>query len=82
MKSDPQPSPRVMRELNRAIGEQGWSVTVAAHYLDLTRPSLSMVLNGHRALSVDLALAFERVLKLSARDLLMMQIDDEIERRR
>ena len=62
----------------RVTGDRDLSVTEAAALLGIGRPALSNVLNGNAGLSIPLALAIERHLGASARDLLILQLDEQI----
>ncbi len=54
------------------------TVTQAARRLDITRSALSNVLNGKAALSPALAIRIEEQFGLDARELLIIQLDQEI----
>jgi antitoxin HigA-1 len=56
----------------------GLSVTAAAAALGVTRPALSALLNGHAALSPDMALRVEKAFGLQMDTLLRMQTAFEI----
>jgi addiction module HigA family antidote len=71
---------KVSERLQALLVEQGLSVTDAAKRLEISRPSLSHVINGNAALSVRLALKIEREFGLNARKLLIAQLDAEIVR--
>lgn len=64
------PGPWLMEE---ALKPHGMSVTAAAAHLGVTRPALSRLLNGHAALSAEMAIRFEQAFGLSATTLLRMQ---------
>lgn len=64
------PGPWLMEE---ALKPHGMSVTAAAAHLGVTRPALSRLLNGHSALSAEMAIRFEQAFGLSAATLLRMQ---------
>jgi plasmid maintenance system antidote protein VapI len=59
------------------IGPQK-TVGEVADALNYARPSLSGVLNGRVSLSIDLALLIEQRFSIPARDLLIMQLDDDL----
>ena len=56
----------------------GLTVTKAAEILSVTRPALSALLNGHSALSPDMALRMEKAFGLKMDTLLRMQTAHEI----
>jgi antitoxin HigA-1 len=56
----------------------GLSVTKAAEVLGVTRPALSALLNGHSALSTDMALRIEKAFGPKMDTLLRMQTAYEI----
>lgn len=56
----------------------GLTVTKAAEILGVTRPALSALLNGHSALSPDMALRMEKAFGLKMDTLLRMQTAHEI----
>jgi addiction module HigA family antidote len=56
----------------------GLSVTSAAAVLGVTRPALSALLNGHAALSPDMALRIEKAFGSKMDTLLRMQVAFEI----
>jgi antitoxin HigA-1 len=58
------------------------TISEAAEALDITRVNLSRVLNGHAALSIPLALRIEAAFGLSARALLLLQLDQDLARYR
>ena len=60
------------------IGPLGLSVTKAAQVLGVTRPALSALLNGHSALSPDMALRIEKAFGPKMETLLPMQTAYEI----
>lgn len=64
------PGPWLMEEL---LKPHGMTVTVAAAHLGVTRPALSRLLNGHAALSAEMATRFEQTFGVSAATLLRMQ---------
>ena len=60
--------------LKRQIVEpRGVSVKALAQHLDVSRQNLSNVLNGHTALSAEMAIRFEKAFGLRAETLLRMQ---------
>jgi addiction module HigA family antidote len=69
---------RVFEKLYAVIEQNGLTVTDAAERLEITRPSLSNVVNGNAALSIELALRVEREFGLDARKLLIAQLDEVI----
>jgi antitoxin HigA-1 len=60
------------------ISPLGLSVTKAAEVLGVTRPALSALLNGHAALSPDMALRIEKAFGPKMDTLLRMQTSYEI----
>jgi addiction module HigA family antidote len=64
------PGPWLLAEV---LGPYGMSVTAAAVHLGVTRPALSRLLNGHAALSPEMAVRFEKAFGISAGTLLRMQ---------
>ena len=60
------------------IGPLGLSVTDAAKVLGVTRPALSVLLNGHAALSSEMALRIEKAFGPKMDTLLRMQTAYEI----
>lgn len=60
------------------LEKHGFSVTRLAGELEITRPALSNVLNGNAALSIQLALKVEQRFQISARDLLISQLDEDL----
>ncbi|HEV7252914.1 MAG TPA: HigA family addiction module antitoxin [Mesorhizobium sp.] len=55
------------------VAPHGFSVTVAAEKLGVTRQAMSNLLNGHAGLSAEMAIRFEKAFVLSADTLLRMQ---------
>jgi len=49
------------------------NVSAAAEHLDVARPTLSNLLNGHAGLSAEMALRFEKAFGISADTLVRMQ---------
>ena len=62
----------------KVIEPLGLSVTKAAEVLGVTRPALSALLNGHSALSPDMALRIEKAFGPKMDTLLRMQTAYEI----
>lgn len=60
------------------IDKQGLTVTALAPMLGIARPSLSKVLNGRAALSPELAIRIETVFGISARTLLVRQLEQQL----
>lgn len=60
------------------VDARGLTVTELAPMLGIARPSLSSVLNGRSALSLDLALRIERVCGIDARKMLIAQLDEQL----
>ncbi len=56
----------------------GLSVTAAAKVLDVTRPALSALLNGHTSLTPEMALRVEKAFGVSMDTLLRLQTDYNI----
>lgn len=77
MRRDREPN-AVSRWIKAEIERRGLSVTEAAEQLQITRPSLSNVINGRRALSISLALQLERAFGMNALRLLTRQLFDEV----
>lgn len=71
---------KVPEQLRQMLVEHDLSITDAAKRLNITRPSLSHVINGKAALSIGLALKVEHEFGLNARKLLIAQLDAEIAR--
>lgn len=69
----------VQATLRRIQARHNLSVTAMAETLDITRPSLSIVINGRGALSINLALKLQERFGLNARELLIAQLDEDIE---
>lgn len=70
------------RVYEAVIVQGGQTVTDAAARLQMSRPSLSNVVNGNAALSIELALRIEREFGLDARKLLVAQLDEDIAKAR
>jgi len=64
------PGPWLLEEI---VKPYGMSVTGAASHLGVTRPALSRMLNGHAALTPEMAIRFEKAFGVSAATLLRMQ---------
>lgn len=64
------PGPWLLEEV---VKPYGLSVTNAASHLGVTRPALSRLLNGHAALTPEMAIRFEQAFAISAATLLRMQ---------
>jgi antitoxin HigA-1 len=64
------------------VVDGGLTVTEAAKKLDMTRSALSNVLRGAAALSPELALKLEQTFGLTARELLIAQLDEVLEQAR
>lgn len=74
------PGPWLLEEI---VKPYGMSVTNAASHLGVTRPALSRMLNGHAALTPEMAIRFEKAFGISAATLLRMQsAHDLVEARR
>lgn len=58
------------------IMKAGRSVTDLAPSLSITRPALSNVLNGNASLSIELAIKIEAAFGLSAKKLLIAQLEE------
>ncbi len=69
---------RVHEKIKAEIEKRKLSVTDAAPILGITRPSLSVVVNGRGALSIELALSLESEFGMDARKLLVAQLDEDI----
>lgn len=61
------------------IEPHGLKVTQAAERLGVTRQAMSNLLNGHSALSADMALRFEAVFGIKADTMLRMQLAYDLE---
>jgi addiction module HigA family antidote len=75
MKNPPHPG-KLLRE--DVIAELGLSVKEAAERLGMSRVALSRVLNGHAAISPDLAVRLEMAGVSTARAWLSMQINHDL----
>jgi addiction module HigA family antidote len=60
------------------VAPTGLSVRALAEKLDVSRPTLSRLLNGHAGLSSEMALRFEKAFGLNADTLMRMQIAHEM----
>lgn len=69
---------RIHEKIKAEIERRELSVTSAAPILGITRPSLSIVVNGRGALSIELALRLESEFGMDARKLLVAQLDEDI----
>lgn len=61
-----------------AVAPTGLSVLALAEKLDVARPTLSKLLNGHAGLSSEMALRFEKAFGLNADTLMRMQVAHEM----
>jgi len=68
--------------LRRNVVPEGMTVTDLAQRLGVTRPAMSNLLNGHAALSAEMALRFEKGFALSADTLLKMQAAHDLAKAR
>jgi plasmid maintenance system antidote protein VapI len=68
----------VVADMLRKALPQNLTVSGLAPMLGITRPSLSKVLNGRAELSIPLALRIEATFGISARKLLIAQLDEQI----
>ena len=59
--------------MTEIVGPHGWTVSALASKLKVTRQALSNLLNGHAALSAQMAIRFEKAFGLSAATMLRMQ---------
>ena len=64
------PGPWLLDEIVKPFG---MTVSSAAAHLQVTRPALSRLLNGHAALTPVMALRFEKAFGISAATMLRMQ---------
>jgi len=64
------PGPWLKRQI---VEPRGVNVKALAKHLDVSRQNLSNVLNGHTALSAEMAIRFEKAFGLRAETLLRMQ---------
>ena len=64
------PGPWLKRNV---VEPQGVNVKALAQHLGVSRQNLSNVLNGHTALSADMAIRFEQAFGLKAETLMRMQ---------
>lgn len=60
------------------VASTGLSVLALAEKLDVARPTLSKLLNGHAGLSSEMALRFEKAFGLNADTLMRMQVAHEM----
>ena len=56
------------------LDHHGMSITAAAAHLGISRQNMSVLLNGHAALTALMALRFEKAFGISAETLLQMQV--------
>jgi addiction module HigA family antidote len=64
------PGPWLMEEI---VKPHRMTVTAAAAHLGVTRPALSRMLNGHAALTPEMAIRFDKAFGVAAATLLRMQ---------
>jgi antitoxin HigA-1 len=69
------PGPWLKRQLVEPYGVQ---VKVLAEHFGVTRQALSNLLNGHSALTADMAIRFEKAFEVKADTLLRMQTAYEL----
>ena len=79
MARPPHPGQFIREEV---IGPLGLSVTKAAEVLGVTRPALSALLNGHAALSPDMALRIEKAFGPKMDHLMRMQLAYDLAKQR
>jgi plasmid maintenance system antidote protein VapI len=65
---------------NKLLSRGYGSVTQQARALKTSRPNLSNIIRGRRQLSIGMAMELERHCGLSARKLLIAQLDEQIAR--
>ena len=63
---------------DEVVEPMGLSVTDLADHLDVSRQSISKLLNGRQGLSADMAIRFEKAFGLRADTLLRMQAAHEL----
>jgi addiction module HigA family antidote len=73
------PGPWLMEEI---VKPYGMTVTAAAAHLGVTRPALSRLLNGHAALTPEMAIRFDKAFGVPAATLLRMQCAHDLARAR
>ncbi|WP_448580414.1 HigA family addiction module antitoxin [Thermaurantiacus sp.] len=71
------PGPWLLEEI---LKPYDMTVTATAAHIGVTRPALSRMLNGHAALSPDMAIRFEKAFGVSAATLLRMQSAHDLAR--
>ena len=64
------------------VDPQGVSIKALAEHFGVSRQALSMLFNGHTALSADMAIRFENAFGLKADTLMRMQTAYELARAR
>ena len=75
MKNPPHPGDFIRTEL---VGPAGLSVTAAAKALQVSRPTLSSLLNGKADLSGEMALRLEKAFGIKLDTLMRMQVSYDI----
>ena len=60
------------------VEHSGLNVTELAEHLDVSRQSMSKLLNGHQGLSAEMAIRFEKAFGLKADTLMRMQSAHEL----
>lgn len=60
------------------VDPAGLNVTQLADHLDVSRQSISKLLNGRQGLSADMAIRFEKAFGLKAETLMRMQASHEL----
>lgn len=75
MKNPPHPGDFIRTEI---VKPAGLSVTAAARALQVSRPALSSLLNGHADLSGDMALRIEKAFGVKMDTLMRMQASYDI----
>jgi len=73
------PGPWLKRNI---VEPRGVNVKALAQHLGVSRQNLSNVLNGHTALSADMAIRFEQAFGLKAETLMRMQSAHDLARAR
>ncbi len=79
MRNPPHPGELVREDV---VAELGLTVTKAAELLDVSRPNLSLFLNGRIDLSPEMALKLEAAFGIEAAMLMAMQTDYSLARAR
>ena len=64
------------------VEPNGLNVTTLADHMNVTRQSMSKLLNGRQGLSADMAIRFEKAFGLSAGTLMRMQASHELAKAR